>query len=419
MQRFIIKGQKPLSGEIKVNGAKNAALKFLAAALLSADKWTLSNIPQIEDIFSLAKLIQSLGVDLSYNKDIFQVQAIQDPKTDLDPDLAVKLRASVLLTGPLLVRRGRVFLPYPGGCAIGQRPIDIFLKGFQSLGAKIKAENNGFILTTNGLRGNKFFFPQVSVTATETLMMAACLTQGKTLLQNTACEPEIPFLADFLNQCGAKIKGAGTPFIEIEGVSRINGGDIVMMPDRIEMGTFAVLAAACGDNTIKITNCQPEHAQSLWLKLKEAGVKLKFGPDWLEVQPVKDLRAAVDIKTQEYPGFATDLQAPFCVLMTRAHGVSLIHETIFEGRLFYTDILNHMGAKIIMADPYRAIVVGPTQLYGQKIISPDIRAGIALLIAGLMAKGETVIENIYQIDRGYEKIEERLQGLGADIKRVT
>ncbi|PIZ70433.1 MAG: UDP-N-acetylglucosamine 1-carboxyvinyltransferase [Candidatus Portnoybacteria bacterium CG10_big_fil_rev_8_21_14_0_10_40_22] len=418
MQRFIIKGQKPLSGEIKVNGAKNAALKFLAAALLSADKWTLSNIPQIEDIFTLAKLIQSLGVNLSYDKDAFSVHAIQDPKTDLNPDLAIKLRASVLLTGPLIARCGHVFLPYPGGCAIGQRPIDIFLKGFSSLGVKIKAKNNGYVLTTSSLRGNKFFFPQVSVTATETLMMAACLARGKTLLWNAACEPEIPFLADFLNQCGAKIKGAGTPFIEIEGVSRINGGDIAMMSDRIEMGTFAVLAVACGNNTIKIINCQPEHAQSLWLKLKEAGAKIKLGPDWVEVQHANNIRA-VDLKTQEYPGFATDLQAPFCVLMTRARGVSLIHETIFESRLFYTDILNHMGARIIMADPHRAIVVGPTQLCGQKIISPDIRAGIALLIAGLMAKGETIIENIYQIDRGYEKIEERLRGLGADIKRVS
>lgn len=417
MEKFIIQGQKPLAGQIEVRGAKNSALKFLAAALLSDKLWTLTNVPQIEDIFSLAELIKNLGASVIIKGDDFQIQAKKDPQANLPQDLAAKLRASIVLIGPILARCGRVFLPYPGGCVIGQRPIDIFLKGFQALGTRVQKKNNGFLLTAQKLRGAKFFFPQISVTATETLMMAACLAQGKTLLANAACEPEIPFLADFLNQHGAKIKGAGTPFIEIEGVSRIGGGKIAIMPDRIEMGTFAIIAAACTRKPVKITHCQPEHSQALWVKLQEAGVKLNQGKDWIEVAPCQKLRA-VDLKTQEYPGFATDLQAPFCVLMTQARGVSLIHETIFESRLFYTDILNRMGARIILADPHRAVVSGFTPLYGGQIISPDIRAGIALVLAGLLAQGKTVIENIYQIDRGYEKIEERLQGIGADIKRV-
>lgn len=418
MEKFIIQGEKSLSGTIAVNGAKNAALKFLAAALLSDQSWTLTNVPQIEDILTLAQLIESLGVTISHNRNTFKIQAKQDPITDLDTDLAARLRASVLLIGPILARCGRAFLPYPGGCVIGQRPVDIFLKGFATLGAKIQSRQNGFLLTTSGLRGAKFFFPQISVTATETFMMAACLARGKTILANAACEPEIPFLANFLNNHGAKIKGAGTPFIEIEGVSKIGGGQVKIMPDRIEMGTFAILAAACAPKAIKVINCQPEHCQALWFKLEEAGVNLTIGKDWVKIQPCQSLKA-VNLKTREYPGFATDLQAPFCVLMTQAKGVSLIHETIFEGRLFYTDVLNSMGARIILADPHRAVVVGPSQLYGKKIVSPDIRAGIALLMAGLLAKGQTVIENVYQIDRGYERIEERLQGLGADIKRVT
>ena len=247
-------------------------------------------------------------------------------------------------------------------------------------------------------------------------MMMAVLAQGKTILKNAACEPEIENLAAFLNSLGAKISGAGMPSIEINGVKELNGGAWNGFPDRIESGTFIILAIASKSN-IKIKNCHPEHLEVLLSLLKKAGADLEIGADYVIVKPVRNLRA-IDVKTREYPGLATDLQAPLTVLLTQANGISLVHETIYEGRLFYTDILNQMGANIIMADPHRVIVQGPSKLRGKKINSPDIRAGMALIIAALLAEGQSIVDNIYQIDRGYEKIDERLQALGADIKRI-
>ena len=332
-------------------------------------------------------------------------------------DIAKKLKGSILMTGPLLARFGEAFLFQSGGCVIGQRPRDIFLEGFKAFGATVKENKKTCCLTIKKLKGTKFVFPLISVTATETMILTAVLAEGKTLLSNAACEPEIVFLVDFLNKRGAKIKGAGTPFIEINGVKSLSGGQCKILPDRIEAGSFVILGAAT-NSPIKITGIEPSHLDVLWFLLKKAGVNLKIGKDFVEVKPPFKIKAT-DLKTHEYPGFPTDLQAPFTVLMTQAEGVSLIHETIFEGRLFYTDALNQMGAKIIMCDPHRVIVQGPSKLYGRRLISPDIRAGIALVIASLIAEGESVIENIYQIDRGYEKIEERLLKIGADIKRKT
>ncbi len=417
-ERFVIKGGKRLKGEIKVNGAKNAALKILAATLLTDEECHISNVPQIEDIFRLLELLEDIGVEIKKkSKGIYRLTAKGINKTSLEPEIARKLKGSVLMTGPLLARFGQASFPRPGGCVIGQRPRDIFLDGFKSFGAKIKEKKDEYFLLASKLKGTKFVFPLVSVTATETMMLAGVLAKGKTNLFNAACEPEVVALADYLNQSGAKIKGAGTPYIEIEGVKYLKGGRCRIIPDRIEAGSFAILGAAT-NSPIKVVGLNPEHLEVLWFLFEKAGVNFEIGRNFVKIKPVKELKA-VNIRTHEYPGFPTDLQAPFTVLMTQARGQSLVHETIFEGRLFYTDILNQMGANIIICDPHRVVVQGPTGLSGRHLTSPDIRAGIAMVIAGLMAKGESTIDNIYQIDRGYEKIEERIKELGGNIKRVS
>ncbi len=418
MERFVIKGGRKLKGTIKVKGAKNAALKLLAACLLTDQEWTISNVPQIEDIFRLVELLKGVGVEVKNNSSgIYRIRAKNIQTTRLEPNIAQKLKGSILMVGPLLARQGEVVFPHPGGCVIGQRPRDIFLAGFEAFGAKVKTNRKGYHLTAKKLKGTKFVFPVISVTATETMILMAVLAKGKTTLKNAACEPEIAALANFLNKCGAKIKGAGTPFIKIEGVNYLKGGHCRVIPDRIEAGSLIILGIASG-SPIKVAGLNPEDLDVLWFLLEKAGLNFKIGKNSVIVEPSFKLKA-VNLKTHEYPGFATDLQAPFAVLMTQAKGLSLIHETIFEGRLFYTDMLNQMGAKIIMADPHRVIIQGPTKLYGRYLISPDIRAGIALIIAALIAQGESIIENVYQIDRGYERIEERLSKIGADIKRLS
>ncbi len=418
MAKFVIRGGRKLKGTIKVSGAKNAALKLLAASLLTDKEWTISNVPQIEDIFRLIELLKGVGAQVE-NKStgLYSIKARHITTVHLEPEIARKLKGSILIAAPLLVRQGQAVLPRPGGCVIGQRPRDIFLAGFEAFGVKVKEDRCGYYLTASRqLKGTRFVFPLISVTATETMLLMAVLAKGKTLLKNAACEPEIVALAEFLNQVGAKVRGAGTPFIEVEGVSSLGGGHCHVIPDRIEAGSFAILGAA-SQSPIKVTGLKPEDLDVFWFLLRKAGVNLKIGKDSVIIEPGFKLKS-INLKTHEYPGLATDLQAPFTVLMTQARGLSLIHETIFEGRLFYTDLLNQMGAKIIMADPHRVIVQGPTKLTGRYLISPDIRAGIALVIASLIARGQSVIENIYQIDRGYERIEERLQKLGADIQRI-
>ncbi len=409
---FIINGGKKLEGEITVGTAKNAALKILAASILTEKPIKLPKMPAIEDIGRMKELLIDLGVKFSGN--FINSSAVK--KTDLNYKIADKLRASIVLTGPLLARFGRVSFPHPGGCTLGKRPIDFFIDGFKALGAKVKRKGIIFTVASEKLIGGKFVFPMVSVTGTENLMMAATLARGKTILKNAACEPEIENLAAFLNSIGAKISGAGTPVVEIDGVNKLKDGAWTEIPDRIEAGTFIILAVASNSN-IKIKNCRPEHLEVLLTILEKIGANLEIGADYVIVKPARNLCAA-HIKTHEYPGLATDLQAPLTVLLTQAVGNSLVHETIYDGRLFYTDILNQMGANIIMADPHRVIVQGPSKFHGKKIHSPDIRAGIALIIAALLAEGQSVIDNIYQIDRGYEKIDERLRALGADIRRA-
>lgn len=419
-EKFEIQGGKELKGEIKVNGAKNSALKILASVVLTDETISIENFPFIEDTERMLELLEQLGAVIE--KDVKNKKVKIDPKGikngNLQGELVKKLRASILLAGPLLARFGEINMAHPGGCVIGKRPIDLFLDGFQKLGAQIEWSDEGFKLTSGEekLTGATIFFPKITVTGTEALMMTAVLAKGKTVLKNCALEPEIKSLADYLNQNGAKITGAGTPTIEIEGVEKISAGTFKVIPDRIEAGTFIIMGLLC-KSEITVTNCIPEHLGAFLPVLKNAGADLEIGADFVKVKKGKRLKAT-SISTHEYPGFATDLQSPYTLLMTQAEGLSLIHETIFEGRLFFTDQLNAMGTAIVMCDPHRVVISGPTNLYAKKLTSPDLRAGITMVLAGMIAFGKTTIENIYQIDRGYENIDERLNALGADIKRV-
>ncbi len=420
-QKFKIQGGHKLAGEIKVNGAKNSALKILASAVLTDQKITVKNFPFIEDTERMLELLVELGAKIEKNKKEKQIQIDSSgiKSGDLKSELVKKLRASILLVGPLLARFGKVRMIYPGGCVIGKRPIDIFLDGFEKLGARIEWNDEGFEVVSNKskLVGTAIFFPKITVTGTEALMMTAVLAKGKTVLNNCAMEPEIKSLADYLNKNGAKIIGAGTPTIIIEGVDKISAGIFEVIPDRIETGTFVIMGLL-SKSEIVVKNCIPDHLGALLPVLKKSGANLEIGQDFIKVKKTKTLKA-VSISTHEYPGFATDLQPPYTLLMTQAKGLSLIHETIFEGRLFFTDQLNTMGAAIVMCDPHRVVISGPTGLYGKTLTSPDLRAGITMVLAGMIAFGETTIENIYQIDRGYENIDERLNNLGASIKRIN
>lgn len=419
MAYFRIKGQQPLSGEISVTGAKNAALKFIAAALICDEPVTLTNMPNIEDVRRMLKLVEKLGAVVKH--DIETHTVFIDPRPissfEITADMAKTIRTSIMLVGPLLVRFGKACIGYPGGCVIGRRPIDLYLKGYQRFGAEMKTIEDTFEFIVPKLRGMTFVFPIVSVVATETFLITAARAEGLTVLKNAAVEPEIVALAEFLNACGAKITGAGTPTITIEGVTSLSGGSAAIIPDRIEAGTFVILGALARTR-IRVTECNPEHLENILLHLETIGAPFEVGDTWIETKPYDHTLRAMNVKTHEYPGFVTDLQAPFTVLLTQAKGLSLVHETIFEGRMFYTDLLTRMGAEIILCDPHRALVEGPHELSGRKIDSPDIRAGIGMVLAGLIARGETIIGNIEQIDRGYENIDARLRALGADITRV-
>ena len=415
--QFTINGGKKLSGTIAVKGAKNAALKLFAAALLTDQSVTFSNVPEVEDVQRLSELLGDLGCTVEHpDHGTYRITAANTTTTNINPEISKRLRASVVLTGPLLARMGQVSFPHPGGCLIGKRPIDVFLDGYKAMGAQITLKDDVYEITAKKLHGAEYFFGVMSVTGTETLMMAATRAQGTTVLKNCACEPEIAALAEFLNSCGASISGAGTHTITITGVSTLTGGNCAVIPDRIEAGTFAILAAATG-SPLEITGCDLNHLGSLWHTLEAMGVGVAIEKNSVRIIPAVTLISS-DIKTHEYPGFPTDLQAPLCVLLTQAEGASLVHETIYEGRLHWTEDLKHMGADIIAFDPHRIQIRGKTALEGKEMKSPDLRAGMAYVIAALCAQGTSTIANIYQIDRGYEKIEERLSGIGADITRV-
>ncbi len=416
-EKFEIIGGGKLEGEIKVNGAKNYALKVLASLILSQGKNELTNFPFIEDTKRMLEILKELGakvaVDESEKRVVIETAGIN--KNEISDEVVKKFRASIILSGPILAKFGKVKMAHPGGCVIGKRPIDIFLEGYEKLGVKVIEDESGFSLEGK-IKGGNFFFPKITVTGTETLMMASVLSGGKTILENCAMEPEIASLADFLNRRGAKIKGAGTPTIEVKGVEKLEAGDEKIIPDRIETGTFLMLGLAV-NSEIVVKNCFPQHLGAILPALEKAGADLEIGADYIKTKKHKGLKA-VSITTHEYPGFATDLQPPYTLLMTQATGTSIIHEAIFEGRLFFTDQLVSMGANIIMCDPHRVVVSGPVELHGKELVSPDLRAGITMVLAGIIAKGKTTIGNIYQIDRGYEKIEERLKKIGVNIARI-
>jgi len=418
MPKFKINGPARLSGEIAVKGAKNAALKIIPAAILSGEPITIKNLPQIEDIDRSLEIIQDIGGTVERGKDSLTIQVKEIKKPEISQQAANKIRASIMFAGPILARTGEVKFPHPGGCVIGAglRPIDIFLDSFKAMGAEISVRDGMYRVKAKKLKGCDYFFTKQSVTATESLMLSAVLSEGKSIIKNCAMEPEIQALADYLNGQGARIRGAGTPTIKIEGVGSIGAGIFRTIPDRIEAGTFAIMAAATKSALI-IRRCDPAHLQILLRVFDKNGIKYNIGRDWLKIMPADKIEP-YGIKTHEYPGFPTDLQSPYTVLMTQAEGSSLIHETIWDRRMLYTDMLTQMGANIIMCDPHRVVVNGPTALYGRRLTSPDLRAGIAMIIAALIAKGETTIDNIYQIDRGYENIDGRLKSLGADIERI-
>ncbi len=420
MAKFIINGGKQLSGQIAVSGAKNAALKIIPASILSNDTITIKNVPRIEDVDCSLEVLADLGAEIKHQGSEIQINTSGVNKTELSQSMANKFRGSIMFVGPMLARFKEVKFPHPGGCVIGAagRPIDLFLDGYKAFGATVTEEDGRFYhIKADKLKAANYFFPLISVTATESMMMTAVLIPGLTILKNCAMEPEIEALALYLNSQGAKISGAGTPTMKIEGIEKLGADVFTVMPDRIETGSFAILAAAANAN-LEITNCNPEHVMTLLKILEKTGVNFELGESSIKMKTRKGELRAHNIKTHEYPGFATDLQSPYVVLMTQANGTSIIHETIYDRRLIWTDMLSQMGANIIMCDPHRVVVQGPSKLYGKHLVSPDLRAGIALVIAGLIAEGKTEINNIYQIDRGYADLDSRLRAIGADISRL-
>ncbi|MBX9906600.1 UDP-N-acetylglucosamine 1-carboxyvinyltransferase [Patescibacteria group bacterium] len=413
-------GTRSLNGIIEVSGAKNAVLPALAASVMIEGELTLLNVPGIEDVSRMSELLVGIGASVVRDGSSLRINRANTDSSLLKADIAKRLRASVFLSGPLLASYGSVVMPHPGGDVIGVRPIDLFIKGFEKMGAHIVEKDMLYHMSTKGrLKGADIFFPFISVGATETLMMAATIADGTTTLRNAALEPEVVFLAEMLNACGAKISGIGTSVITIEGVAQLSApqNPIAIIPDRIEAGTYLVLGALCGTSVV-VDCCEPRHLEAPIEILRSAGVTIEEEAHRLVVTPPKGVLSSVNIRTHEYPGFATDLQAPMTVLLTQAEGEGVVFETIFEGRLNYVQDLMRMGADITQVGNHRVIVKGPRKLYGKELEGPDIRAGLAYVLAAITAEGESIVHNAYHIDRGYERVEEKLGALGARVERI-
>jgi UDP-N-acetylglucosamine 1-carboxyvinyltransferase len=420
VDKFRIIGQRPLTGRISISGAKNSALPCMAAALLTSDTVILHNIPYVRDIITMRRLLEDLGATvLTPELRTHKISASHIELFEAPYELVKTMRASVLALGPLLARFGKAKVSLPGGCAIGTRPIDLHLAGFQQLGAEVKLEAGDVVARAPGdgrLRGAEIHFEKSTVTGTENLMMAATLARGRTMLYNAAREPEIVDLAELLNKMGARIRGAGSSTILIDGVEALGSAEHTIIPDRIETGTF-IVAAAITKCVLEIKDCRPEHSVALIEKLRAVGVEIEeLNQSTLRVSVPGPLIAA-DVTTEAYPGFPTDMQAQYIALMTQAEGRAAISETVFENRFMHISELQRMGARI-QVDGHTATVDGPVQLTGAPIQASDLRASASLVLAGLVAKGETVITRVYHIDRGYEKIEVKLRALGADIERI-
>ena len=420
MDKFLIRGGKPLQGKIEISGAKNSALPCLAATLLTPETVILHNVPYVKDLITQRRLLEDLGATvLTPELRTHKVTANNIQVYEAPYELVKTMRASVLALGPLLARFGQAKVSLPGGCAIGTRPIDLHLKAFEELGAVVSLESGDVVARApkGRLTGAELEFEKVTVTGTENVMMAASLADGKTVIRNAAMEPEIVDLADLLNKMGARIKGAGASTIEIDGVEALGGAEHTIIPDRIETGTFVVAAAiTCGD--LEIKNCCPEHLSAVIDKLRETGVKIEeLNPSTLRVTCLDGLTAR-DVTTEPHPHFPTDMQAQYMALMTQADGTSTITETIFENRFMHASELIRMGADIHISGNH-AIVRGPRTLTGAPVLASDLRASASLVLAGLCATGETLVDRVYHIDRGYETIVRKLRSIGADIERIT
>ncbi|MDA8772974.1 UDP-N-acetylglucosamine 1-carboxyvinyltransferase [Luminiphilus sp.] len=417
MDNLLIKGGQTLSGQLRVSGAKNAALPILAATLLTDAKTTIRNLPHLHDITTMVELLGSLGADLMIDEKLgIEVDGSTINTLQAPYELVKTMRASILVLGPLLARFGEAEVSFPGGCAIGSRPVDLHLKGLEAMGAEISVDA-GYIKAKSAgrLKGADITLETVTVGGTENLLMAATLAEGKTFLRNAAREPEVVDLAQCLCAMGAKILGIGSSTLEIDGVAALHGADYTVMPDRIEAGTYLVAVAATGGK-VRLEGAIPHHLDIVLEKLREASASIKTGEDWIELDMQGRRPNAVSITTAPYPGFPTDMQAQFTALNTVAEGVGRVTETVFENRLIQTHEMNRMGAQISI-EGNTALIVGQRRLKGAPVMASDLRASASLVIAGLVAEGQTRVDRIYHIDRGYECIEEKLQSLGADIRR--
>ncbi len=416
MDKIVIEGGRPLEGTVEISGAKNAVLPILAATLLTRGRNVIEGVPQVRDVATMIQLLKDLGVEIESNrgeKIVLDTSCANKPEAPYG--LVSTMRASCLVLGPLLAKLGRAQVSLPGGCAIGARPIDLHIKGLEAMGAKVWLEQGYVHGVVDGLKGAQFYFDTVSVTGTANLMMAASLAEGKTILENTAKEPEVVFLADILNQAGAKIEGQGTDMITIQGVSSLKPIECRIFPDRIEAGTY-MIAAAITEGEVLIENCIPQHVEPIILKLQEAQVDVEVDGSSIRVRGGRPL-TAVNAKTDPYPGFPTDVQAQFMALMTLSSGQSIIMETVFENRFMHVAELKRMGADITL-DGHVAIINGAQNLSGAPLMATDLRASASLVLAALAAKGQSVISRVYHIDRGYVSMEKKLSNLGARIKRV-
>jgi UDP-N-acetylglucosamine 1-carboxyvinyltransferase len=419
MDKFVIRGGNPLLGTIRVSGAKNAALPAMAAALLTDEPVILENIPQVRDIETTRSLLAAMGAEIelgygrAHHRTTICVRNLTSPEASYE--LVKQMRASSLVLGPLVTRCGRARVSLPGGCAIGARPIDLHIKGLEQLGAKITQDHGYIEATADRLRGGDIVFDKITVTGTEDLLMAATLADGETVLQNCAREPEVTDLADLLNKMGARIEGAGTSTIRVHGVSKLHGAKHRIIPDRIEAGTFLIAGALTGGD-VNIAGCDPSHLGALLAKLHEVGVKTAQSAESIRVMGDGPLKAA-DITTEEYPGFPTDMQAQYMALATQAEGTSIIIENIFENRFMHVLELMRMGANIKI-EGSRAVVRGKAPLSAAAVQASDLRASASLVLAALVAEGESIIDRVYHIDRGYENIEEKLKGVGAQVRRI-
>ncbi|NIS51189.1 MAG: UDP-N-acetylglucosamine 1-carboxyvinyltransferase [Aliifodinibius sp.] len=417
MSKFIIQGGERLRGDVEVSGMKNAALPIIAATLLTTEECIIDNVPQITDVRKMLEILESLGARAEWTDDHQVTISTQNANLGkIEQEKVKSMRASVLLLGPLLARFREVRIYEPGGCIIGKRPLDTHIHALRSLGAMVELLDEEYHLKANGLKGTEIVLPEFSVTATENAVMAAVLAEGVTIIKLAAGEPHVQDLIKFLNNMGAKIEGAGTHTLRIEGVKELRGAKHELIPDQIEIGTWAVAGAVTGGK-INIHPVVPEHLDMVMLKFNEIGINAEIEGDSLKIRPSSNLKA-FKLQSMPYPGFPTDLEAPFGLLATQCKGTSLLHDPLFESRMGYVNELIKMGANATICDPHRVLVTGPTPLYAREIRSYDLRAGATLLIAGLIAEGETVINEAEVVDRGYENIDERLGSLGAKFKRA-